>query len=60
MPKKPEPDDRSPAEASALMDATLKRMLSSPPVPHEKISGNSGQERKKKKRALKASAASRS
>jgi len=41
MPKKPEPEpERSPAEAAALMDATLKRMLASPPVPHEKISGH--------------------
>jgi len=51
MPKKPEPEtERSPAEAAALMDATLKRMLSSPPVTHEKLNGHGKKKGAKKKR----------
>jgi hypothetical protein len=50
MPKKPEPEsNRSPAEASAMMDATLKKMLASPPVTHDRLSGQ-GRNRARKKR----------
>ena len=34
MPKKPEPDQRSPEEASALARDVMRRMLATTPTPH--------------------------
>jgi hypothetical protein len=52
MPKKPKDDNqRSPAEASALARKVMARMLASPPVPHEEISGNGKRRSKEKPKA---------
>jgi len=53
MPKKPPDSDpeRPPAEVSALARSIMGRLVRSPPVPHEKISG-----RRKPKRTQKKSA----
>lgn len=49
MAKKPQRDgikdeveaDRSPAETAKVRDATLRRMLNTPPKPHKEIAGRS-------------------
>jgi hypothetical protein len=55
MPKKrtaPKPLlERSAAEVSALARSLMKRMLDSPPVSHERLTGHGKPKRARKKRA---------
>ena len=51
MPKKPDPDlERAPAEVSALARSIMGRLVRTPPVPHERLTGHGKPKRARKKR----------